>query len=687
MEKVNVGIDLGTTYSAVAIFNKAKGEAQILKNDLGNNYTPSVVCIENGKILTGEEAKDEQAARNTNTAAFYKSMMAEPGYSIYLDGNEYTPEDLSAIFLRELKRKVEKENDVIIEKAVITVPAYFKEEQRRATERAGIAAGLDVVEIMNEPTAAIVAYGLTGKGQKNVLVYDLGGGTFDVTIAHINGKNVEVLATNGNHQLGGKDWDHQIVMELIDRFRDEYGIDINEYPEELKKLQVTAEDVKKRLTKAPVTMATVSCEGYVGKYEITRELFDSRTSDLLNTTAILIQQCFDDIGDGFGWNSLDEVVLVGGATRMPQVKEYVMREYGRPPVTKNIDVDTIVAAGAAMQVQLSLDGGLVIPDPGEESGYLVIQSTDISDISGHALGMLAFNKDGKVINSVIVPRNSKKNQPFGRKYTFNGDELNVYVLQGEAENPYDHEKILYKYIITGMDPNENTDLTVDFSYNSNGMVDVTAKTDNGKQLVSTQTDVTETIAEVIAALEKERMESAKRAKGLEVMFMLDVSGSMCSPLAKAIEAIRGFVHELEPVKAKISILLFADRCGYTCYATNNKSEIENGINAIQPTFNSYTYGGGNCATPINTKGEDFSDKSSKRVIVVLTDGVWNHQPSEIRAAERLKSNGTVIHAIGFGYADLDFLNKLSSKNAGKLVDINALDVTLKNLGSSIATEA
>ena len=170
--------------------------------------------------------------------------------------------------------------------------------------------------------------------------------------------------------------------------------------------------------------------------------------------------------------------------------------------------------------------------------------------------------------------------------------------------------------------------------------------------------------------------------------MLDVSGSMNGdPLKKATEAIRGFVRELEPTNAKISILLFGDRCGYTCYATSNSHRINSGINKIEREFDQRTYGNGNCATPINTKGEDFSDKNARKVIVLLTDGVWNHQVSEIRAAERLKNNGTVIHAIGFGGADEKFLNKLSSGNAGKLVDLNTLDTALREVASSIATEA
>lgn len=169
--KINVGIDLGTTYSAVATFNKAKGAVEILKNDLDKNCTPSVVCIENGIVTIGEEAKDMQAAGNLNTAAFYKSMMGEKDYTVYIDGKEYTPEELSSEYLRVLKKNVEDANDIEIGGAVITVPAYFNEAQRTATMRAGKKAGLDVLKIINEPTSAIIAYGLTGSGRKNVMVY------------------------------------------------------------------------------------------------------------------------------------------------------------------------------------------------------------------------------------------------------------------------------------------------------------------------------------------------------------------------------------------------------------------------------------------------------------------------------------------------------------------------------------
>ena len=494
--KINVGIDLGTTYSAVATFNKQKGAVEILKNDLDKNCTPSVICIENGQVTIGEEAKTLQAAGNLNTAAFYKSMMGEKGYTLYLDDKDYTPEDLSAEYLRALKRNVEEANGVQIDGAVITVPAYFNEEQRTATMRAGQRAGLKVLKIINEPTSAIIAYGLTGQGKKNVMVYDLGGGTFDVTIAEVNGTKVRVITTNGNHQLGGKDWDLVLINELVQKFLDDYGVDLNDYPEEYKELQVKCEETKKKLTSLPSTSVTIQCEGYSGKYEVTREFFKEQTVNLLNETKSLIDRCFAEIGGGFGWHSLDEVVLVGGSTRMPQVKEMIIEEYGKPPITKNIDVDTIVASGAAMQAQLCTEDVLVLGGSAGaptmsiggsagnvgNSGGLVIRGADIQDITAHSLGILVYDNDKEAVeNSIIIKKGSEYNKYFGQEYFLSAKEIEIFVLQGESTNPYE-SNLLCKYVIETGNGGKPTKSLVELCYNNNGIVDVRAKNDSGTQL-------------------------------------------------------------------------------------------------------------------------------------------------------------------------------------------------------------
>ena len=515
--KINVGIDLGTTYSAVATFNKAKGAVEILKNDLDKNCTPSVVCIENGTVTIGEEAKDMQAAGNLNTAAFYKSMMGEKDYTVYIDGREYTPEDLSGEFLRVLKRNVEEANNVEIGGAVITVPAYFNEAQRTATMRAGKKAGLDVLKIINEPTSAIIAYGLTGSGRKNVMVYDLGGGTFDVTIAEVDGAKVKVISTNGNHQLGGKDWDLTLVEEMGRRFLDEYGVNIEDYPEEYKELQVKCEDVKKKLTNVSTTTVTVQCEGYSGRYEVSREFFDEQTANLLNETIILVNKCFEEIGNGFGWHSLDEVVLVGGSTRMPQVKEMIIREYGKPPITKNIDVDTIVAAGAAMQAQLCTEnmlvlGGTSAPRAGSTisggSSGLVIRGSDIQDITAHSLGILVYDNEKDLFqNSIIIKKGSEYNKYFSKEYFSSSKEIEIYILQGESNDPFDCE-LLCKYIIESSNSGKSIKTTVELCYNNNGIVDIRASSELQANLNVKKEFIEESLYSVLEELKEKSKKSA-----------------------------------------------------------------------------------------------------------------------------------------------------------------------------------
>ena len=685
---INVGIDLGTTYSAVAVFDEATGEAKILKNSDDKTCMPSVTHIENGKVTIGDEAKQMQASGDLNAAAFYKSMMGEKGYTLFLDGREYTPEELSGIYLKELIRDVSRHNNVEIIAAVITCPAYFNESQRNATLNAGRKAGIKILKIINEPTAAIIAYGLTGSEKKNVMVYDLGGGTFDVTIAEVNGTNVRVISTNGNHQLGGKDWDAVISGELKRRFFDEHNINIEDNLEDFYQLKVQCEDIKKRLTNLSSVTASVQSLGLTGRYEITREFFDSATHSLLNETIELVNRCFGEIGGGFSWKNLDEVVLVGGSTRMPQVKEFVRREFGRDPVTKNIDVDTIVAAGAAMQAKLCVEKKLVLGgDSGKSASggkpKLVLTGDCIQDITSHSLGMLAFSKDEtNIINSIIIKKNKPLNEKTGRDYAFGGTEMDVFVLQGEAEQPRDCD-LLYKYRVTGFSRGRKTNFSLYFEYNQDGVVDATLEAKDGSSLRIEKSEVNETIDEIINRLIKEREEQKKKASSAEIMFMVDTSGSMSGkPIKLARKALLDFVRETDLTRFKISILNFADKGKFECSYENNINKIERAIASVDVGS---VCGSGNEETPLASYGNNFTEKNN-RIIVVLTDGVWNDQKKEEKAAAKLKSQGITIYAIGFGGADEKFLNVIASESGARKIDLSKLSETFIEIADSIATE-
>lgn len=695
--KINVGIDLGTTYSTVATFSKAFGRVQILKNSLNSECTPSVICIENGHILIGNDAKEEQKQGNVNAVSFYKSMMGDPDWSAYIDRKEYSAEQLSGLFLKYLKEDIEKSNNIELDGAVITVPAYFNDKQREATIRAGKQAGLRVLKIINEPTAAIIAYGLSGGADKNVLVYDLGGGTFDVTIAHVSGTKIDVLATNGNHQLGGKDWDEVLIDDIIEKFQSDYDIYIGNHEDDLNELQVKCEDAKKRLSSVPSTTISLQCEGFLGKYTVTRDDFNSKTVDLLNQTTLLIESCFRDISEytkkRFDWSNIDEIVLVGGSTRMPQVKDMIVREYGNLPVTKDINVDTIVAAGASMQAELCVSNTITLTMSKSNMGLantsaipltLTIHNSDIHDITAHSLGMLALASDEKsYINSIIIKKNNKVNETFSREYAFAGDKLLVYVLQGESRNPYDTD-ILGAYSITGMPANNKNRLKVNFLYNSNGVVEVNACLENGMLLSAVRETVSESMSEIIARLERERQETeelARKNSKIEIMLMIDTSGSMSgTPIQEARRAAKGFVKEFDLSHVNISIISFADSSQYKCKWENNERRLNRAIDSVDVSDVGY----GNAETPINNNYKKFT-KNCPRVIVVLTDGYWYDQKIEERAAEQAKRDGVIIYGIGIGDADEVFLQRISS-GTGKKVDLSQLTATFKEVASSIATE-
>ena len=709
MNKVNVGIDLGTTYSAVALFDEGTSKIKILKNEIGEETTPSVVYVEGGQTLIGQEAKDLQASGNTNTASFYKSQMGEPNYSAYLDGKDYSAEDLSAIFLKYLKKQIEETNNVEIEGAVITCPAYFNEAQRQATIHAGERAGLKVLKILNEPTAAIIAYGLTGVGTKNVMVYDLGGGTFDVTIAKIVGPNVTPLCTNGNHQLGGRDWDRALIDFVVDKFNNEFGIDITAYPEDFNELMVKCEKAKKVLTNVPSTTIAIQCDGMYGKYEITRQDFDAATENLLNETMLLTEQCFTEIGGGFSWKNLDEVVLVGGSTRMPQIAEAVEREFGKKPRIIGNKVDSIVAAGAAMQAHLCKFGSLTLNPVnlgmanfagGEKPAAFTLSNNSIKDITSHSLGLLIWENEesDKLINSIVIKKNSNVGEDFDKSYNYQGSKMEAYVLQGETEDPYD-ANILYKYEITGF-PSGKNQVIVSYLYNQNGVVEVKAKIQGGKSLDVKQCPITESLSEIEGRLKKEKAESRKPV--FDVTFMIDVSGSMYgSGIKAAVQAVEEFVNQIDLSFTHVSLISFADNCRTVLDHEQNKSRIMSAVNGLDAD-------GGTSADPfdhylkhyqMNTSGgaakPRFSLKSAfggggsveagTEIIIVLTDGEWWEPEVARRSADSVKNKGATIYAVGVADSNQSFLNQIASPGCAKKVDLSQLVTTFKSIGSSLAS--
>lgn len=460
MSKI-IGIDLGTTNSAVAVLEG--GEAKIIPNPEGNRTTPSVVSFKNGEIQVGEVAK-RQAITNPNTIGSIKRHMGETGYTVKMEDKNYTPQEVSAMILQYLKGYAESYLGETVEKAVITVPAYFNDAQRQATKDAGRIAGLEVERIVNEPTAAALAYGLdkTEKEEK-ILVFDLGGGTFDVSVLELGDGVFDVLSTTGDNKLGGDDFDSKIIEYMVAEFKKENGIDLANDKMANQRLKDAAEKAKKDLSGVTSTQISLPfiTAGEAGplhlEMTLTRAKFDELTQSLVERTKAPVRRALEDAGVKQG--DIDEVILVGGSTRIPAVIEAVRRESGKEP-NKSVNPDEVVAMGAAIQA------GVISGD---------VKDIVLLDVTPLSLGIETM---GGVLTK-LIDRNTtiptSKSQVFSTAAD-NQPAVDVHVLQGERPMAADN-KTLGRFQLTDIPPAPRgiPQIEVTFDIDKNGIVNVSAK--------------------------------------------------------------------------------------------------------------------------------------------------------------------------------------------------------------------
>ena len=550
MSKI-IGIDLGTTNSCVAVMEG--GKPTVIANPEGIRTTPSVVAFtKTGERLVGEPAKRQAVTNADRTISSIKRHMGTD-YKVDIDGKKYTPQEISAMILQKLKADAESYLGETVSEAVITVPAYFNDAQRQATKDAGKIAGLDVKRIINEPTAAALVYGLDNEKEQKIMVYDLGGGTFDVSIIEIGDGVIEVLSTNGDTHLGGDDFDNRITQWLIDEFKKAEGVDLSGDKMALQRLKEAAEKAKKELSTATTTninlpFITATQDGPKHlDMNLTRAKFDELTHDLIEKTAIPVQNALKDAG--ITASELGKVLLVGGSTRMLAAQEKVKQITGHEP-SKSLNPDECVAIGAAIQ------GGKLAGDAGA-GDILLLDVTPLS-LSIETMGGVATRL---IERNTTIP--TKKSQIFSTAAD-NQTAVDIHVVQGERQFARDN-KSLGQFRLDGIPPARRgvPQIEVTFDIDANGIVNVSAKDlGTGKEQHITITSGSNmSDADIDKAVKEAAEYEAQDKKKKEAIDTRNEADSMVFQTEKA----------LEEVGDKID--------------ANDKSAVEADLNALKEAIN------------------------------------------------------------------------------------------------------
>ncbi|GGF07535.1 chaperone protein DnaK [Halobacillus andaensis] len=505
MSKI-IGIDLGTTNSCVAVMEG--GEAKVIPNPEGNRTTPSAVAFKNGERQVGEVAK-RQAITNPNTILSIKRYMGTD-HKVEVEGKEYTPQEVSAIILQYIKGYAEDYLGETVEKAVVTVPAYFNDAERQATKDAGKIAGLEVERIINEPTAAALAYGIDKEDQdQTILVYDLGGGTFDVSILDIGDGTFEVVATAGDNRLGGDDFDEVIIDHMVAEFKKENGIDLSQDKMAKQRLKDAAEKAKKDLSGVAQTQISLPfiTAGEAGplhlEMTLTRAKFEELASDLIERSMKPTRQAIKDAG--LSSNEIHKVILVGGSTRIPAVQEAIKKEVGKEP-SKGVNPDEVVALGASIQ------GGVLQGD---------VKDVVLLDVTPLSLGIETMGG----VTTKLIERNTTIPTSHSQVFSTAADNqtaVDIHVLQGEREMAQDN-KTLGRFQLTDIPPAPRgvPQIEVSFDIDANGIVNVRAKDmgTNKEQSITIKSSSglsDDEVEEMVRQAEENAEEDKKKREAIEL---------------------------------------------------------------------------------------------------------------------------------------------------------------------------
>ena len=746
---IAVGIDLGTTFSAVACVG-ADGEPKILPNSSGEHTTPSVVAVaEDGSAVCGEAAKEAQLMGDANVASFYKTNMGNAGYVECLRGCEFDATTLSSMFLRNLIADISAANGVEIDSAVVTVPAYFEAPQREATLEALRRTGVRALGTLNEPSAAAYAYGLMSAdaaGDRTILIYDLGGGTFDVTVARLSGREIRVLSSTGNHQLGGRQWDSALSDFILDQLCDERGLDRDDVesaltPSDINTLAVVSEQVKRDLTTRARTRARVMAESVSGTVEISREDFEEATRHLLTLTTDCCEEALREAG--LTWAQVDGYILVGGSTKMPQVREYLTGKVGSGPVGGNVNPDEAVALGAAVYAAQKCGTTFSLPGASAAPRFSLGALPKLVDCTAHSMGMIAESEDrSRYVNSTIIAKNTPIPVTNSREYAVGATpgrpgSLEIYLLQGDDPAPLNNT-VVGKYVVPKI-PGERgreTHVLVSYSYTENATIEVGATlASSGRALEVERAEVESDLSRFLnAPTDNDAKGEGHGPVDARVMICVDVSACMFGEgFAGAEEAVDSFLGSVDGSGVQVGLMYFADSSKVVCEPSDDYAGIVKYTRAGlfnrcvinkdligSPDFNQQEFdlseksgfysleatecGDGYSADPLNeyiswrggVKKDDVSD-----IVLILTTGCWvpdvgdSALDSVLDNSKSLREDGVTI--IGIGVPDVSLepllqtellktLKKISTSDSyAGLFDFSELGTAFSSIGRSISS--
>ena len=676
---VKLGIDLGTTNSVMA-YVASDGRPTVVPNGEGEHLTPSLVCFTGTEQVVGEPALELERAGVGDTAAFFKRHLSEPDWTFAGAGERYDATDLSSLVLRKLKTDAESHLGIALERAVITVPAYFKNVQREATRVAAERADLSVIRLVNEPTAAAVAFGFAHTDAhtgKRLLVYDLGGGTFDVSLVNIGAEAEEVLWSDGDHQLGGKDWDDRLVELLAQAAQEQHGIDLYAEGVAFQELALAAQGAKKRLSTLPRTTVSLMVGSRSLSIPVERSGFVEATRDLVGRTDLLVRRVLDEVGVGV--SELDGIIAVGGSTRMPMVLDYLKALLGRPPMA-GVNVDEAVALGAAI---LAARDGAQRPSRAS-SAATEIGTRRVIDVTNHSLGMIAVDETaGRYVNSIILPKGAELPMRQVRPYRFRTqaaepNRMEVFVTQGEDECPAEIDYVgCYVVDKVPHEPSGWSVIDIAYAYDESGEVRVSADVRGGGTLNIRREDLPDDVPGRFLG------PPVRKGGAITLMLVFDLSGSMSgTPLKEAKQAARKFLEGLDITSSAVGVAAVADKTKIVVEPVHNAKAILKAIDGLAVG----DVGIGNGAHPFDVVGHSLAGANGTPVMLVLADGVWSHEDKAIAAAKACHGQGIAIVAVGFGSADEKFLAAIaSSKDASFLTDLQGLAGTFQSI-AQVLTE-